>query len=85
MNKKAEGAKEYTSYNKMKDDRFKHSRMTGEVTDKYKLPMTASQKSGFYLKDQQQMEITKQKGYPIKKCPETLYADEMVKTGFLFS
>ena len=51
LNKKAEGAREYTSYNKMKDDRFKHSRMQGEVTDKYKLPMTSSQRQGFFLND----------------------------------
>jgi len=23
--------------------------------------------------------------YPVRKCPETKYADEMVRTGFLFN
>ena len=40
VNEKAKGAKEYCSFNKMRDDRFKHRRMEKEVTDKYKLPMT---------------------------------------------
>ena len=40
FNKKAGGAREYTSYKKMKEDRFKHKRMGNEVQDKYKLPLT---------------------------------------------
>ena len=35
----------------MRDDRFKHKRMNGEVQDKYKLPMTSSQRTGFYVND----------------------------------
>ena len=31
VNSKAEGAKEYKSWNKMRDDRYKHRRMNGEV------------------------------------------------------
>lgn len=31
VNKKAGGAKEYKSWNKMRDDRFKHKRMGGEI------------------------------------------------------
>ncbi len=31
VNSKAKGAKEYTSWNKMHDDRYKHRRMAGEV------------------------------------------------------
>ena len=69
----------------MKDDRFKHARMNKDVTDKYKLPMTAAQTNGFYVKDKQQQEIAKQTCYPVRKCPETKYADEMVRTGFLFN
>ena len=66
----------------MREDRFKHRRLNGEVTDKYKLPMTSNQKNGFYLKDEQQQEIAKMTRYPVRKCQETKYADEMVRTGF---
>ena len=82
---KANTAKEYTSFEKMRADRFKHVRMNHEVQGKYKLPMTSSQGVGFYHKDEQQKEITKQVNYPISKCHETKYADEMIRTGFLFN
>ena len=52
MNDKAGGAKEYKSFIKMKEDRFKHKRMDHEVQDEYKLPMTYNQSIGFYTKDQ---------------------------------
>ena len=59
MKQKSGGAVEYTSHNKMKEERFKHKRMNNEVTDKYKLPMTSAQTSGFFVKDKQQQEIAK--------------------------
>lgn len=40
VNNKAGGAKEYKSWSKMRDDRFKHKRMGGEIQDKYKQPLT---------------------------------------------
>lgn len=82
---KAGGAKEYVSWEKMRSDRFKHVRMQGELQDKYKVPMTSSQGYGFLTKDEQQQEISKMVSFPIQHCPETKYADEMTKTGFLFN
>ena len=69
----------------MREDRFKHKRMNGEVTGKYKLPMTSAQRTGFYVTDTQQQEIARGERYPVRKCQETKYADEMVRTGFLFN
>ena len=85
MQKKSKNATEYTSFTKMKEERFKHKRMNNGVTDKYKLPMTSAQTNGFFTSDKQQQEIAKQTCYPVRKCPETKYADEMVRTGFLFN
>ena len=85
VGKNANTAKEYTSWEKMRADRYKHVRMGEELQGKYKVPMTGSQTIGFYHKDDLQKEITKQVNYPIHKCPETKYADEMIRTGFLFS
>ena len=82
LNSRAEKGREHTSNLQMREDRFKHRRLQGEVTDKYKLPMTSNQKNGFYLKDEQQQEIAKMTRYPVRKCQETKYADEMVRTGF---
>ena len=42
MKTKSGSAVEYTSHNKMKEERFKHKRMNNEVQDKYKLPMTSA-------------------------------------------
>jgi hypothetical protein len=85
MDGKAEGAKEYKSFSKLKDDRFKHKRMNGQLQEKYKQPMTANQSTGFYTGDKISSDIGKMTSYPISKCPETKYAEEMIKTGTLFS
>ena len=85
VNSKAKGAKEYTSFNKMRDDRYKHKRMGGEIQDKYKIPLTFNQSVGFHHKDPLQKEITMQERKPIRKCPETKYAEEMIKTGIHFA
>jgi hypothetical protein len=47
--------------------------------------MTSSQGYGFMNKDENLQEITKMVSFPIHMCPETKYADEMIKTGNLFS
>ena len=51
---KGKVAVQFTSHTKMKEERFKHKRMTNDVTDKYKLPMTSAQTNGFFVKDKQQ-------------------------------
>jgi hypothetical protein len=40
VNGKQGNASEYSSFTKMKEDRFKHKRMAVEVQDKYKVPIT---------------------------------------------
>jgi len=59
INDKAAGAREYTSFNKMKEDRFKHRRMNNELQDKYKLPVTFNQSVGFRHNDEISKEIVK--------------------------
>ena len=76
-------ATEYTSHLKMKEDRFKHKRIEYDVDQKFKTPLTFGQTSGFYLKDEQQREISKCVNHGIKQCNETKYAAEMVRTGFI--
>ena len=60
MNEKSKQAKEYTSFNQLKADRFKHRRVNNEVQDKFKVPVTFNQSLGFHVHDQQQKEIAKQ-------------------------
>jgi hypothetical protein len=50
----AKKATEYTSFQKMKADRFKHKRVANDVTDKFKQPLTCNQTNGFLVKDKQQ-------------------------------
>jgi hypothetical protein len=59
VNEKAYRAKEYTSFNKLKEDRFKHKRMNVELQDKYKVPVTFNQTVGFYNKDEISKDIAK--------------------------
>ena len=84
MDERAAQGREYTSADQLRQDRFKHKRVNGDVTYKYKLPMTSAQRTGFYNSDEQQRDIAKMQTYPVHKCQETKYADEMVRTGFLF-
>ena len=40
LSKKDDAAKEYTSYEKMRSDRYKHTRMNENLETKYKVPLT---------------------------------------------
>ena len=40
LSSKDDAAKEYTSFNKMNDHRYKHVRMGRGLEDKYKVPLT---------------------------------------------
>ena len=53
MDERASQGREYASAQQMREDRFKHKRMQGDVTNKYKLPMTSNQRTGFYQQDPQ--------------------------------
>ncbi len=85
VNSKAAGAKEYQSFTKMKEDKFKHKRMNNELQDKYKVPLTYNQSIGFRHNDEVAKDIVKMDKKPLRKCPETKYAEAMIKTGIHFS
>ena len=82
LDTKKDVGKEYTSYEKMKNDRFKNVRMGNNIEDKYKVPMTFNQSIGFKVEDPRNKDLIKCVRHPINKCPETKYAEEMIKTGF---
>ena len=67
MDEKAQKAKEYTSYEEFKHDRTKHRRMHGELTDKYKGPLTFNQSVGFKVNDPREKEIMEMDAYPKTK------------------
>ena len=74
---------EYTSHQKMKEDRFKHRRVAKEPIDKYKAPMTSNQTFGFQTYDANALKIPAVAEHRICQCDETKYAAEMVRTGFI--
>ena len=82
LDKKKDVAKEYTSFTKMNADRYKHIRMGDEIEHKYKVPLTFNQSIGFKVEDPRNKDLIKCERHPINKCPETKYAEEMIKTGF---
>ena len=82
LDTKKEVAVEYKSHNKMMGDRFKHIRMGKTTEDKYKVPLTFNQSFGFKVGDPRAQDLMAMERHPITKCPETKYADEMIRTGF---
>ena len=73
---------EYTSYNKMIGDRYKHTRMQKNPDDKFKVPVTFNMSIGFKVEDERNKDLIKMERHPIVLCDETKYADTMIKTGF---
>ena len=66
----------------MMEDRYKHTRVNKGLEDKYKVPITFNQSIGFKVQDERAQDLVKMDRHPINKCPETKYAEEMIKTGF---
>ena len=66
----------------MRSDRYKHTRMNDGLEQKYKVPITFNQSVGFKVEDPRNKELMQMERHPVIKCPETKYADEMIRTGF---
>mmetsp|Transcript_83766 Transcript_83766/g.147836 ORF Transcript_83766/g.147836 Transcript_83766/m.147836 type:complete len:176 (-) Transcript_83766:61-588(-) len=71
-------AVEYSSGSDLRCDRFKHTRMKKDPMDKYKAPMSESQKVGWH-----EEEVYNER-FPKTSCNETRYADAMVRAGVDF-
>ena len=59
---------------------IEYRRPPGEPKEKYKFPLTAGHSMGFEKKTKFENESK----FPNVQCPETKYAEEMIKTGFHF-
>merc|ERR1712207_81320 len=71
----AKNATEYKSAEDLKTDKVKHRRYFKDPMDKFKAPMTEAQSYGWH-----EEEVFNER-FPKQSCPETLYADAMVKSG----
>lgn len=78
LNLKAEASKTYTSFEKYQYERFKHVRKEGYPSDAYKLPVSAGYEYGFH--GFKERNLNKER-FPINKCEETKFAEEIIKTG----
>jgi len=71
----AKNATEFTSYEDMRAERYKHTRMRKEPMDKYKAPMTTNMQIGWH-----EEEVFNER-FPKQSCEETRYIDSMSKAG----
>mmetsp|Transcript_72719 Transcript_72719/g.115114 ORF Transcript_72719/g.115114 Transcript_72719/m.115114 type:complete len:179 (-) Transcript_72719:80-616(-) len=71
----SKNAAEFNSYQELADERFKHTRFRKDPMDKYKAPMTESQRIGWH-----EEEVYNER-FPKTSCAETKYADAMVLAG----
>ena len=63
-------------------DTYKRIRMNRELESKYKVPLTFNQSIRFKVTNPGHQELLKMDRHLIAKCPETKYADEMIRTEF---
>merc|ERR1712150_304107 len=69
----AKNATEYTSFEDLRQERFKHQRVRKEPMDKYKAPMTEAMKVGWH-----EEEVYNER-FPKRSCEETRYIDAMTR------
>eukprot|EP00929_Paragymnodinium_shiwhaense_P034318 TRINITY_DN1869_c0_g1_i1.p1 TRINITY_DN1869_c0_g1~~TRINITY_DN1869_c0_g1_i1.p1 ORF type:complete len:179 (+),score=69.86 TRINITY_DN1869_c0_g1_i1:86-622(+) len=69
----AKNATEFGSYEDMRAERYKHTRMRKEPMDKYKAPMTTQMQIGWH-----EEEVFNER-FPKQSCDETRYLDSMTK------
>eukprot|EP00927_Polykrikos_kofoidii_P044853 TRINITY_DN3872_c0_g1_i1.p2 TRINITY_DN3872_c0_g1~~TRINITY_DN3872_c0_g1_i1.p2 ORF type:complete len:179 (-),score=32.40 TRINITY_DN3872_c0_g1_i1:100-636(-) len=67
-------ATEFQSYEDLRAERFKHTRLRKDPMDKYKGPMTENMKVGWHEEEVFNERFTK------KSCEETRYVDSMTKS-----
>lgn len=71
---------EFESFVKFKTAKIKHQRYEHEPQDKFRTPVTASQEIGWYARSKTKVDY-KAVDFAKTHCPETIYADEMVRNG----
>lgn len=81
LNTQASKGIKYTSFQKYYDDTYKHKRKEIPPNSTFKSPVTQSQNYGFFNFSERDLNYTH---YPKVKCPETKYAECMVKSGKQF-
>ena len=83
LNKRAEKAKNYTSFGNYYFDHYHHRTLASDPNYVFRSPATKGMNYGFYGFDNCDKKKVNNVYRPLKKCPETKYAEELVKSKYV--
>ena len=83
LNKRAEKAKNYTSFGNYYFDHYHHRTLASDPNYVFRSPATKGMNYGFYDFDNCDNKKVNNVYRPLKKCPETKYAEELVKSKYV--
>ena len=80
LNERADKAKNYKSFEKYYFDHYHHRTAASDPNTVFRSPPTKGMNYGFYEFDNSDNKKVNNVYRPLKKCPETKYAEELVKS-----
>ena len=83
LNDRADKAKNYKSFGKYYFDHYHHRTATSDPNTVFRSPPTKGMNYGFYEFDNTDNKKVNNVYRPLKKCPETKYAEELVKSKYV--
>ena len=83
LNDRADKAKNYKSFWKYYFDHYHHRTAASDPNTVFRSPPTKGMNYGFYEFDNSDNKKVNNVYRPLKKCPETKYAEELVKSKYV--
>ena len=84
LNERADKAKNYKSFEKYYFDHYHHRTASSDPNVAFRSPATKGMNYGFYEFDNNINNIKVNNIYkPLRKCPETKYAEELIKSKYI--
>ena len=83
LNDRADKAKNYKSFGKYYLDHYHHRTAASDPNTVFRSPPTKGMNYGFYEFDNTDNKKVNNVYRPLKKCPETKYAEELVKSKYV--
>ena len=83
LNDRADKAKKYKSFGKYYFDHYHHRTAASDPNTVFRSPPTKGMNYGFYEFDNTDNKKVNNVYRPLKKCPETKYAEELVKSKYV--
>ena len=85
LNDRAKKAKNYTSYGNYTFDHYHHRTAASDPNTVFRSPATKGMNYGFYDFDNMENKEVNNVHRPLVKCPETRYAESLIKLKHKFS